>query len=222
MRNYTDIHINVSAIIDDPKKSIDKLRQLGYKSIAIAYFDLEPHLKLKDTLMELNFDVASRIQFKPKTKVELLKMLRNYRSKFEVVGVKCINMEVARTAARDTRVDIISFPRDNYRVRLSEKLAGICNAAVEINVNELIKARQQKYILLQKLRNEINCAISNGLNLIITSGATGSLELISPRDLASIPAVMGIGTQECLKSVSENPYSIICKNRTKLKGGFIS
>ena len=222
MRNYVDVHINLNVFTGDPKSSMDKIRELGFKSIAITYFEFNPRLKLDCTLQNSGLDIASRIQLKPRNRTELLKELRIFRSKFEIIGVKCVSMEVARVAARDSRVDMISFPLENPRVRLSKKLASACNTAVEINARELVNAKQPRYVTLRRLIDEVDYAASNGLRLIVSSGATNQLELLSPMDLASIHTVLGVGRYESLKTVSENPYSIIRRNRMKLRGSLIS
>lgn len=222
MKKYTDIHVDLNVFTEDPKGVINKLRVLGFKSIAITCFKSKIDPILKDILKKSSLDLAFRIQLESRTRTDLLKKLRISRAKFEIIGVKCLNTEVARVAARDSRVDIISFPIENPSVRLSRKIANICNASVEINAREMVNAKLPRHAMLRRLKNEVECAVTNGLELIVSSGASSQLELLSPMDLASIPAVLGIGKNKSLEAVSENPYSIIRRNKMKLKGALIS
>jgi len=220
-RKYTDMYVDVDAFKDNPELTLNTLRRLGFKSAAITHRCPGRDLTLVEVKSTLGLELASRLQIKPKNRFELLKNLRVYRSRFEVIGVKCLNMDVARIAVRDSRVDVVSFPLENPKVRLTDKLAKLCEAAVEITVKELTEVRVPRHLILQRLRNDFECASSNRVRLIVSSGASSVTELASPMDLSSIPAVLGVEKMESLRSVSEYPYTVIQRNKMKLGGTLI-
>ncbi|MEM2901474.1 MAG: RNase P subunit p30 family protein [Candidatus Bathyarchaeia archaeon] len=220
-RKYTDMHVELSAFKEHPDTTLDILRRLGFKSVAITYQGIKKNYTPMKIESSQGLELASRVQINPQNRFELLKDLRAYRPWFEVVGVKCVNLDVARTAVRDSRVDVVSFPLENLRVRFSDKLAKLCNAALEITVRELVSAKAPRHLIFRRLRKEFECAASNEVHLIVASGAKSLMELTPPMDLSSIPAVLGVETMDSLKTVSEHPYSIIQRNKMKLRGALI-
>lgn len=220
-RKYTDLHVDVDAFKENPETTLNTLKRLGFKSVAITCQGVKGNLASMKIGSNQGLEVAYRIEIKPRNRFELLRSLKAYRSRFEVVGVKCFNLDVARTAVRDSRVDVVSFPLENLRVRFTDKLARLCNAAVEITARELIWAKAPRHLILRRLIKEFECASSNEVRLIVASGAKSVTELASPRDLSSIPAVLGFEREESLRTVSEHPYSIIQRNKMKLSGALI-
>ena len=68
-----------------------------------------------------NIDFVSRTNLYPENPKELLRELRTYRRKFEIIAVRCNTKEIARQAAKDRRVDIIQFSITNLRKRFFDK-----------------------------------------------------------------------------------------------------
>jgi RNase P/RNase MRP subunit p30 len=138
--------------------------------------------------------------------------------------VTCNTKNIARDAARDTRVDIIRFPTDNRRRtvwmdRQQATLAAEYGCHYEIETAELLA--QDPAVLsetLRILRRELKNANKNDVPIILSSGAPDIYGLRAPRDMASLMELLDVDEVEALDMVSANPWAIVEGNRDKLSG----
>ncbi|MEM2119127.1 MAG: RNase P subunit p30 family protein, partial [Candidatus Bathyarchaeia archaeon] len=120
-RCYADLHcFAVSSDLKEAAQLISKAAELGYHLVGVPFLPSsseEEIDKVRKLCGEWGLDLASRVDLRPKTSSELTRSLRKLRRKFEVVAALCDSKNVARQAAKDRRVDLLSFPSTDPRRR---------------------------------------------------------------------------------------------------------
>jgi len=183
--------------------------------------------ELKAVAEEEGIDLATRVDLAPMNRDELLASLRRLRRRFELVGVLCSNKGVARVAARDRRVDLLSFPLD-LRKRFFDdaeaELASGSNCALEIDLMPLIRLELDKRVrLLRRIREEVALAREESIPVVISSGATEPILMRKPRELAYLASeLFDLGLGEALDALSRRPVEMVERNRAKLGPDFIA
>ena len=80
----------------------------------------------------------------------------------------------------------------------------------------------QRIQLISRLRNEVKIAEKYKIPIIISSGASTSILMRRPREMAALAILFDMPMERALKSISEIPYSILQRNREKLSPNFIA
>lgn len=219
MKRYADLHLSPS--LDDAANA---------RSMADIFSDLDillvglvvPPDRLTSTPPALNaftaagLDVAKRLDLKPKSREELLRSLRRFRSKYEIIAVDCSIQSVSRVAVRDRRVDIVQFPKDGSGGGFRRNLASTCRAALEFNMSDLSCAPGFE-ARLHRLSREIQVAAETSTSVIGSTNASTPLELRGPRDVAALLHALGLPLEAALRGISEIPLEIVKKNRLRMK-----
>lgn len=232
MRRFTDLHLrfprgNLGELEEMLKLSSD----LGYSTIAISFNqNMRDEIKQARAICsDLGIDLATRVDLEPNTAGELLRALKELRYKSEIIAVKCLSKPVARQAAKDRRVDLLNFPTEatqRERIHFDHQEAVLASgslSALEINASTILGGEPSRRArLLATMRKEIAEARRMGVPFILSSGAEDLYGLRSPRDLASLLALMDLDWELALDAVSEEPLKIVERNRQKLKAGYIS
>ena len=227
MRRFVDLNVRDPR---DPRVLTEMLElasRLGFKGIAISSERPAPEA-LIDEAQTLGIDLASRIDLRPRNTNQLSKTLRRVRRKFEIVAVHCENKIVSRQAAKDHRVDILTFPplkTGRRRVGLDRQgasLASKSNCAYEVSLSDLLGSSAERARVLVNLKRDIWNATHEGVPVVVTSGAGTPLLMREPRAIASITSLLGISEEKGLDAVSETPRRILERNREKLEPGFVS
>lgn len=228
MRRFVDLNVRDPG---DPRVLTEMLElasRLGFKGIALASKRPAPQA-LIDEARALGIDLASRIDLRPKNTNELSKILRRVRRKYEIVAIRCENKAVSRQAAKDHRVDILTFPllkTGRSRVGLDRQgasLASKSNCAYEVSLSDLLgSSAGERARVLVNLRRSIWNATHEGVPVVVSSGAWTPLRMREPRAIASITSLLGISENEGLDAVSVIPTKILERNREKLGPGFVS
>ena len=229
-RTYADLHLCPN--LKNPKQTenmIKKSRKLGYHLIAIPLplSSVEEEVEwLRRMCKEAKIDFVSRVDLKPKTSRELLKDLRGLRRKVEIIAVTCESKQVARQAAKDHRVDILSFPtelRKRFFDRAEAELASKTTVSLEVDVKPLITLKGKPRIrLLSALRRETAIAKSFQVPVILSSGATEESLMRKPRELAALASLFDMDASSAIEATSSNPTSIVKRNRSKLSSNFVA
>jgi RNase P/RNase MRP subunit p30 len=230
-RVFADLHLRLS-LKDSATASriINKAATLGYRLIAVP---LPPEtredekVKLQSICNEAKIDIASRVDIKPKTHMDLTHQLRRLRRKFEVICVTCENKEVARQAAKDHRVDLLNFPAVDFRKRFFDRaeaeLASKSIAALEIDIKPLLVLEGSARVrLLSSLRRETAIAREFHVPIVVSSGVANETLLRKPRELAALTSLFGLDETSALEAISQNPVSIVKRNRQKLSPKFVA
>ena len=230
-RVFADLHLHLN--VKDTSatlRMVNKAAALGYGLVAVPLAP-EAHadeiLKLRAVCNEAGMDFASRVDLRPRTQDELLRQLRRLRRKFEVVCVSCESKAVARQAAKDHRVDLLSFPLLDFRRRFFDRseaeLACSGLAALEVDVKPLlvlegpVRAR-----LLSSLHREAAIAREFHVPVVVSSGVAREMLLRKPREMAALAFLFGLDEVSALEAVSQSANAIVKRNREKLSSGFVA
>jgi ribonuclease P/MRP protein subunit RPP1 len=183
--------------------------------------------KLKAMCTEVGIDFVSRADFHPRTENDLTHFLRKFRRQFEIISISCDTKEVARQAAKDRRVDLLSFPSLDYHKRFFDRaeaeLASGCLAALEVDVRPLLVLEGPSRVrLLMSLRREIAVAREFKVPIVVSSGVAEEKFMRYPKDMASLAYIVGLDEASALDAVSTNPEEIVKRNREKLRNRFVA
>ncbi|MGC8962198.1 MAG: RNase P subunit p30 family protein, partial [Candidatus Bathyarchaeia archaeon] len=185
--------------------------------------DIKDLNSIKEKIRGYGLDVALRVNFEPRNRLELLKFLRKNRMRFEVIGVKPLTNELATLSARDRRVDLLYYDFNNWKITFRESTAHVCTSALEVPIRPLIASSTQGSIhaLLTRLRKEVEVALEHDIPVVITSAARGLSEIRAARDMAALARCLGLKERNSLDVVSKNPMEIISRNRLKLNRKYV-
>ncbi|MEM3704293.1 MAG: RNase P subunit p30 family protein, partial [Candidatus Bathyarchaeia archaeon] len=228
---YADLHLQPNlGDVEQTRNMLAKASELGYRLVAVPLPTVSTETfakKLTTTCQENKLDFASRLDLKPKTPRELLQQLRKFRRSVEIIAVICESKEVARQAAKDHRVDVLNFPATDPRRRFFDKaeaeLASSSVAALEIDIKPLLTMRGPARIrLLAALRREAAIAKNYHVPIVIASGATTSLQIRKPLEIAALATLFDLDKPAALDAVSKTPLTIVERNREKLSPSFVA
>lgn len=209
---------------------VKRSSDLGYRSVAMS---LPPNIlrekihKLKTICEKVGVDLVTRVDFVPKTSRELLRNLRRFRRKFEIISVICNSKSVARQAAKDRRVDLLAFstgfPRRRFFDNAEAELASKAEGALEIDMASILFLTGFPRIrFLSSLRKEVTIAEKSKVPIVISSGATDVSLLRGPHDYAALATLFDLPMSLALRGLSENPLDIVERNRKKLSSGYVA
>lgn len=218
MREFIDLHL-IPKDLMRPEDMLLRAKSMGYSAVGFPISEGE-HTKV-------DVDTVSRVDLKPNSKGNMLKILRKIRRNVEIIAVQCGSKGVARQAAKDHRVDVLNFLPDHRRRyiwfdRQEANLAKDTNCSYEINLRDLFYRSQSRVAeLLRRIKTEISIATKYGVPVILSSGATNAYELRDPRTLASTLELLDIDQETALDMISVTPRNIVERNRRKLEEDFI-
>ena len=231
MKRFYDLHLQTP--LDDfvlVKRMITKAAWLGYSGVGIPLpinvSDVTLS-RLRQLCIDSGIDLVTRIDLVPQGANELLSQLRRYRRRFEVIAVSCLCKAVARQAAKDRRVDLISFPaltfRNRYFDNAEAELASSALASLEIDMSLLLSATSFERIhLLANLRRETAIASKFSVPVILSSGAKIESLMRRPQDFAALAYLFDMASAAALRNTFGGSLSIVTRNRTKLHLGFVA
>jgi RNase P/RNase MRP subunit p30 len=159
-------------------------------------------------------DTVMRADFSPTSRVELLRVLRRFRNRYDIVAVKCLNQRVATVACRDRRVDIIFFDAVNRSVRFTHSFARLLHGAIEFNVVSDLTEQPNGWAF-SRIRKALRIASEHRVKVVLSSGARNHTMVRSPLEISALATVLGLREDESIKSVSSVPSSIVAENRKK-------
>jgi RNase P/RNase MRP subunit p30 len=231
MKNFVDMHLRPP--LEKPEQTeeiIRKSAELGYHSVGVVFPPETTRMeiqKIRDMCDKVGLDLVTRVDLTPETSGELLNNLRKLRRKFEVIAVCCYSKVVARQAAKDQRVDLLSFPSTDPKKRFFDlaeaELASKAAAYIEVDMAPLLYLSGfQRVRLLSLLREEMSIAKKFGVPIVLSSGTREIHFLRKPEDYASLAYLFGLDQSSAKQAISENPRAIIERNRRKLGSDYVA
>ena len=230
-RVFGDLHLRLD--VKDRAEMVRVMRRLaalGYGLVGVplaAETRGEEVERLREVCGGVGLDFVSRVDLRPRNSGELVRLLRRVRRRFEVVCVLCESKMVARQAARDRRVDLLSFPLLDSRRRFFDgaeaELATGGLSALEVDVKPLLVLEGAARVrLLSWLRREVSVARRFGVPVVVSSGVSAELLLRKPREMAALGFLFGLDKVSGLDAVSRNVGAIVERNREKLSTEFVA
>ena len=226
MRKFIDLHL-APGDTDASESMLHEASRLGFTGVGLTQDTRNrdsPGTAHGDSL-----DIARRIDLRPRNPNELTSSLRRIRRRFEIIAVECRSKPVARQAARDNRVDILNFPtqiQGRKRVRFDRQEASLAsgtNCAYEVNLSDLLnKGAHVTSRLISMMTVEIENAIRHDVPVLVSSGADEPLLMRGPRELAASMQLLGVGEEDSLDMVSDVPWGLVERNRSKLEPSYVS
>lgn len=230
MTRFGDLHLCPSmGDLSQVERMVSGSSELGYHFVGVSLPLDAPRQwvrHLQRTCNNIGVDLVTRVDLAPRTPRELLEGLRRFRRRFEVVSVVCVSKPVARQAAKDRRVDLLSFltdPRKRFFDLAEAELASNALASLEIDMAPLLLLRGFSRIrLLSRLRREVKIAERIKVPIVASSGATNEHLLRGPRDYAALATLFDLTMPLGLQALSENPWTIVERNREKLSPSYVA
>jgi RNase P/RNase MRP subunit p30 len=230
-RSFADLHLRINPKDQQTtQRVIGKVAQKGYHQISFPFtsgLQEDQVASLKAMCTQAGLDFVLRADFKPRTQEDLMRFLRKFRRRFEIVCIICDSKEVARQAAKDRRVDFLNFPSLDYHKRFFDRaeaeLASNSMAALEVDVKSLFVLEGSSRVrLLSSLRREVAIALEFHVPVVVSSGVSEESFIRMPHDLASLGYLFGLNEMQALDAVSVNPAEIVLRNREKLSSRFVA
>ncbi len=231
MKRFVDLHLRVPINdLSQTENMIIKSSELGYQLVGIP-FPANVHRdlinKIKKICNKYGIDSVIRTNLSPYNSSKLLKDLRNFRRKFEIIGVRCTTKDIARQAAKDRRVDLLQFSITNLRQRFFDKqeaeLSSQALSSIELELAPILQLTSFSRIrLLSILRKEVYLAKKSNVPIILSSGATDKNFLRNPYDYSAMAILFDLDLGSGLKGFSENALQIIERNREKLSPDYVA
>jgi len=183
--------------------------------------------QVEEICNRVRVEFVRRVDLMPKTSGELLNNLGHFRRKFEIISVACTSKSVARQAAKDRRVDLLSpcvaFPCKRFFDYAEAELASKKLASFEIDMALLLSLDGFPRIrLLSSLRKEVAVARKFDIPITISSGASDENFLRSPHDYVALTTLFDLPVSCALQAVSDYPLSIVERNRGKLSSNYVA
>jgi len=209
---------------------VKRAAELGYSCIAVPIPIEATQEEIQDLEKMSNnndLDLIKRLDLRPKSGRELFRSLSVWRRKREVTAVYCDSKSIARYAARDHRVDLISFsspdPKRRFFDSASAELASNASAALGVDMAPLlISSGFLKVRLMSSLRKEVSIAKKFHVPIVISSGTGDTYLLRRPHDLACLACLFDLDHQTAIRALSEAPSKIVERNREKLSPNYVA
>lgn len=229
-KNVADLHLHADPnSTEQASRLIRKAAKLGYRLVGIPFQTQAQQqiMTMRKVCEDHGVDLATRVDLEPRNPEELLRDLRRYRRRFELVAVLCESKNVARQAAKDRRVDILNFPQIDFRRRFFDRaeaeLASNCLACLEIDLGPLLLLEGADRVrLLWTLRKEVTTAQDFHVPVIVSSGVSDDMLIRKPMEVVALSSLFGLTNGPATEAVSTNPSAIIKRNREKLSPNFVA
>jgi len=208
------INLNDFAEIERKLKFCQELR--------ITNLILEPKndiLKLNSELKQRISKISTlnlyyRINLRPKSLNDLKKRIQPYNNFSDIISVESMDKNIQIQAAKDSRVDIISFSDQNVIKTISPGIISLTKqnrSFIEFSLAPIMarnQAAQSRY--LRSLYRAVQLAVQLKVNYIISGNFDDLFKLRHPRALISVcHTLLGIPLLSAKKAFSENVLTLI-------------
>ncbi len=214
---------------DNAQKVLESAEEMDLDGIGIAheYESKEELNRYLDGIDKLSKDTEMKLirscVIDAESPEELKKTVGKVRQKVDVVAVDGGDFDINSAAVRDRRIDVLLHPEYKRKDRGMDHKTMKMAAKNEVCLGFVLHDLHQTYgkvrsHVLRHMKNNIELCEKYGTEFLITSGARDVYELRGPRDLASLPKVLGVKASKAMDSVSSVPKKIVKENRKKLAG----
>lgn len=224
-----NIKVNFESDVSDIVEYLLFFRELGYSRLGIdtPLNQIETFGELKSKLNDNNVQIYSRANIKARKISGLKGALKNFRRKFDLIGVECSDIRIAHWAIQDSRPDIIilnDFGLERYNYSTA-KLVYNNQKAFEISIKKLLYSYStQKSKLLRHLIRSLRYFIKANAAFLLTSNSEMDTfyDCRAGRDLISLCYLMNIPDNIAKKTVTEYPERVLENALNKLDPNVLS
>ena len=203
--------------IEDIKERLQICEQLGIKNVIIEPTDdrVKISIDLKDKIRnETSINIYFRINLNLKSVDQFKNNIKKFNNFSDILSVESLNKEVQIHAARDSRVDIISFSDQNILKTLSQGIISLVkqnNSFVELSllsIWEENKTQQSKNF--RNLYRQLQLVKKINNNFIISGGFIHPFDLRHPRALMSVCySLLDLPLVDAKRAFKTNPGFLI-------------
>jgi len=222
MPSFVDLH--VLPHVDDIKSCrqiAQTLALAGYSMIGLTVPTGLFHDRLAEvrrTFSDYDVETVTRVDFASRSRGELLRSLRKFRTVFDIVAVKCLNDHVAHVACRDRRVDLVFFELENPKVRLTHAMANMLRGCIELNMAPVILRTGAVYGTVSR---QFVLAKEHSVKVVLSSGLDRAELVRSPIQMVALAATLGLPRIEAVKGITSIPMSAVETNLKKRSPDYI-
>ncbi len=190
--------LRINNLILEPKNDIVKLNS-----------------ELKERISKIStLNLYYRINLRPNSLNDLKKRIQPYNNFSDIISVESMDKNIQIQAAKDSRVDIISFSDQNVIKTISPGIISLTKqnrSFIEFSLAPLMarnQAIQSKY--LRSLYRAVQLAVGLKANYIISGNFDELFNLRHPRALISVcHTLLGIPLLSAKKAFSENILTLL-------------
>ncbi len=223
--NFYDLYVPV----DDIEEAVETAMKMNFSGIGPAHrYDnkkmLNKYLEEMDNLGgDLDIDLVRCCEIKADNPRDMKNKIGKTRQKVDVILVKGGNFDINTAATRDRRVDILLHPehrrKDTGMDHKTAKMAAEKNVTIGFVMHDLHQTYGKvRSHVINHIRKSIELCEKYGVQFIVVSGARDIYGMRGPRELASLPKVLGVDPSKAMDTVSTVPHKIVKNNRKKLGG----
>ncbi|MHA1150275.1 MAG: RNase P subunit p30 family protein [Promethearchaeota archaeon] len=200
------------------ERIISQYKELGVKNLILEPINQKRNNISKEIKKKLANLSGANIYYRFTLKINNLNEFRNeikkYSNKREIIAIESMNKDVQIHAARDSRVDMLTFSDINSLKTLTPGLLSLIkqhNSFIEYCLAPIMvqnRALQSKNF--RNLYKFLNLGINSKINYIISGGFNHKEEFRHPRALLSIcHTLLGLSIREAKNAFSINPKRLI-------------
>jgi RNase P/RNase MRP subunit p30 len=208
---------------EDIQQKLQICKDIGIKKVILDFENsmnnMTPELK-KSISKFSTLDLYYRTTIKPKNVDELKKRLKQVKNFFEVTSVESPDKKVQIQAAKDSRVDLISFSDEEVIKTITPGVISLTkqnNSFIEFSLGPIMirnKAFQSKF--LRSIYRALQLAMQLKANYIISGNFHDLYKIRHPRALISLCyTLLDVPLLNAKKAFSENVIALI--NRAKIR-----
>ncbi len=213
----------------DIKKKVQLSEKLGIMNLILEPIDIKEKINqdLKERIIN---ETNIKIHFRVNLKIKSLKEYKTYLNKFnnfpDIFSIETLNKDIQLQAAKDSRVDIISFSNIDILKSLSPGVISLTkqnNSFIEFSLAPIMtrnKAFQSKNFRI--LFRSLQLAKKMKANYIISGNFNNYFDLRHPRALISIcNSLLGLSLIEAKTAFRENPKKILLRVKDRMNESII-
>jgi len=192
-----------------------------YKNLNVDNLILEPQknsnltLTLKEKIRDkTNINIFYRINLRINEVNEFKKRIKKFNKFPEILSIESLNKDVLILAARDSRVDIVSFSNQNNLKALTPGIVSLIKqneSFIEFSLSPLmIKNKTTQSKNFRSLYRALQLVMKLKPNCIISGNFKNSFDFRHPRALISIcNTLLDIPLDEAKRIFKENPRKLL-------------
>ena len=209
---------------NDIKNKLELCEKLGIKNLILEpenkIITIPSEIKSKVGL-ETKINIFYRINLRLNNPEDFKRRIRHFNNFSDILSIESLNKEVQLRAARDSRVDIVSFSNLEVIKTLTPGVISLMkqnNSFLEFSLAPLMvknKANQSKN--LRNLYRYIHLALKSKVNCIISGNFADIYDFRHPRALISIcHTLLGIPLDRAKKIYKLNPILLLERVKKRL------
>ncbi len=214
-----DLNVKISGLekLDDFE---DMAGRLGITGIATSA-KLDKHVVVSKKGLVL----YARTDLKSKRIGSLKKELGSHRRRAVIVAFPLAGVETSNWAAGDRRVDLLTLGENNIGSPLKDSTAHLAEhsgTALEIQFAAILQSTGlNRSRVLKGFREATRTALDAGMKIVLSSGASHSINMRSPMAMTYIGFMLGMNRVDSREAVFNTPQRIVERNERKLSSEFV-